>query len=153
VATLIGDLGKGVAPVLMLQTPGDPAAIGWLLGFAAVLGHCYSPFLRFKGGKGIATSGGVMIVLYPAYAALCLAVFTTLRIWGAKRRWIEAGAISSLSSWYLFAAIVASTRPPQDALLAAVMAGFLTYRHKKNFAILFNAWRAQRERTVAAEER
>jgi glycerol-3-phosphate acyltransferase PlsY len=153
IVTLAGDLGKGMLAVAMFHSPGDPLTTGWLYGFAAVLGHCYSPFLAFNGGKGIATSGGVMIVLYPAYAALCLAIFTVLRVSGAKRRWLEAGTIASLSSWFLFAAIVASLRPPQEAWLAALMAGLVTFRHKKNFAVLFSAWRSQRERIATAEER
>ena len=153
IVTLLGDLGKGVLAVALFHSAGDPLTMGWLYGFAAVLGHCYSPFLKFSGGKGIATSGGVMIVLYPAYAALCLAVFAVTRVWGARRRWLEAGTIASLSAWFLFATVVAANRPPQEALLAALMAGFVTFRHKKNFIILIHAWRAQRERIAAAEER
>jgi hypothetical protein len=82
-----------------------------------------------------------------------LAVFTVTRVFGARRKWLEAGTIASLSSWFLFAAIVASNRPPQEGLFAAFMAGFVTFRHKRNFAILFQAWRAQRDRAIATEER
>lgn len=152
IATLLGDLGKGILAVLLFHQEGDPLTTAWLYGFAAVLGHCYSPFLKFNGGKGIATSAGVMIVLYPAYALVCLAVFTAARISGAKRKVLEAGTIASLSTWFLFATIVASTRPPQEALFAAAMAAFVTYRHKSNFGILINAWREQRERPVATAE-
>src|SRR2546426_388703 len=62
-------------------------ALGWSYGLAAVLGHCFSPFLRFKGGKGIATSGGVMLVLYPVWAVIALAYFTAARVAGGKLKW------------------------------------------------------------------
>src|SRR6516225_6058219 len=69
VMALIGDMGKGYLAVWLVyrlfHLPGNDISMGWLYGFAAVVGHCYSPFLRFSGGKGIATSGGVMLVLYP----------------------------------------------------------------------------------------
>src|SRR5713226_3904149 len=73
VLALIGDMGKGCLAAWMLlhfAPQSSRVALGWLGGFAAVLGHCYSPFLRFHGGKGIATSGGVMLVLYPTWAAI-----------------------------------------------------------------------------------
>jgi glycerol-3-phosphate acyltransferase PlsY len=141
--TLLGDLGKGIAAILLFYRAGDPVTTAWLYGFAAVLGHCYSPFLRFNGGKGIATSAGVMLVLYPAIAALCLGYFIVARVTGAKRKWREAGTLASLSSWLLFAGAVAVTRPGDEALFAAAMAAFVTWRHKKNFANLFGASRAQ----------
>src|SRR6266852_2673563 len=62
VLALIGDMGKGFLAIWLFHKAGEPVALGWLYGFAAILGHCYSPFLKFNGGKGIATSGGVMLV-------------------------------------------------------------------------------------------
>ena len=60
VLTLLGDVAKGYLPLLAFYQPdSDPAFHGWLFAFAAVFGHCYSPFLKFNGGKGIATSAGV----------------------------------------------------------------------------------------------
>jgi glycerol-3-phosphate acyltransferase PlsY len=140
--TLAGDLGKGVLAVVLFHRAGDPMTAAWLYGFAAVLGHCYSPFLRFNGGKGIATSGGVMLVLYPALSLACLVYFVAVRVTGAKRKWLEAGTIASLTSWLLFACLVAFLRPVEEAWFAAAMAAFVTWRHKKNFANLFGAWRA-----------
>ena len=49
---LAGDLGKGIAAILFFYRPAEPVSVAWLLGFAVILGHCYSPFLRFNGGKG-----------------------------------------------------------------------------------------------------
>src|SRR5580704_11915898 len=68
------DLLKSLVPMLVgaklaEQSPQDPMTyILWLMvGFAAIIGHMYSIFLRFKGGKGVATSAGVMVGLWPYY--------------------------------------------------------------------------------------
>jgi glycerol-3-phosphate acyltransferase PlsY len=150
--TLLGDLGKGALVVLLFHRASDPMTLGWLYGFAAVLGHCYSPFLQFSGGKGIAASAGVMSVLYPAIALPGLVLFTALRVTGSKRRWIEAGTIASLTTWFVFAAAVAMLATKPEALFAAGMAAFVTWRHKRNFSILFSAWRAQRDPALSNSE-
>ena len=112
-------------------------ALGWSYGLAAVLGHCFSPFLRFKGGKGIATSGGVMLVLYPVWAVIALAYFTAARIAGGKLKWREAGTVASLTTWALFVLLMLFFVGRPDAACAAVMLSFLTWRHKKNLQNLF----------------
>jgi len=133
VLTLAGDLGKGFLAVWFCLRPGDGLLAGWLYGFAAVLGHCYSPFLKFNGGKGVATSAGVMLVLYPRWAAIALLLFTIVRIAGSRRKWKEAGAIGSLSAWMAFTLSMLLFVGSRDALLAAVMTMFLAWRHRKNF--------------------
>ena len=138
VLTLLGDFGKGSAAVLLIGQPGANLDMGWVYGFAVVLGHCYSPFLKFKGGKGIATSAGVMLVLYPGWAAICLLVFTVLRVTGSKRRWLEAGTIASLSSWLLFTALMAVFGSDHDMVHSALMTLLLSWRHRSNFRILMN---------------
>lgn len=133
VLTLLGDLGKGFAAVWLFHQSGDSVAIGWLYGFAVVLGHCYSPFLRFNGGKGIATSGGVMLVLYPLWAAMAIGVYVAARVTGSLLKWREAGMIASLSTWAIFSLLMVARIGPQDALYAGIMTLFLAWRHKKNF--------------------
>lgn len=134
--TLAGDLGKGYLAVWLCLRPEDGALAGWLYGFAAILGHCYSPFLKFNGGKGVATSAGVMMVLYPKLAAASLVVFLIVRIGASKLKWKEAGAIGSLAAWVAFTTFVLAFAGRQDALLAAVMTLFLAWRHKKNLGNL-----------------
>lgn len=130
---LAGDMGKGIVAILLVYHATDPAWKGWAFGFAAILGHCYSPFLKFKGGKGIATSAGVMLVLYPFFAIVSLLYFVVARLFGGKvMRWKEAGAMASLSSWILFVLLMLLFRGNTDTLCAAVVAVFLFWRHKKN---------------------
>jgi len=137
VVALIGDMGKGFLAIWLFHKAGDSVPIGWLFGFAAVLGHCYSPFLKFNGGKGIATSGGVMLRLYPFWAAISLVVFVLLRVGGSKLKWKEAGAIASISGWVFFALLMIVFVGRWDAAYAALMTLFLIWRHKKNLQNLF----------------
>lgn len=142
VLALIGDMGKGCLAVWMVLhfvPQGASATLGWVYGFAAVLGHCYSPFLKFNGGKGVATSGGVMLVLYPVWAAVALAYFALVRMTAGKLKWREAGTIASLSTWLLFVVLVLAFVGQQDAGFAALMTLFLAWRHKKNFLNLANS--------------
>jgi len=133
---LVGDVGKGIAAVSLFWQPGDPWQWAWWMGIAVVLGHCYSPFLKFRGGKGIATSAGVMLVLYPKLAWPCIVTYVVGRIVGAKLKIPEAGALSSLSSWALFAILVASFEGSAPAAYAAALFAFVTWRHRDNLARL-----------------
>ncbi len=144
VAALVGDVGKGVLAIWLVTrawpvSPENGVVLGWLFGFAAVLGHCYSPLLKFNGGKGIATSGGVMVMLYPWLAAVAIALFVVLRLTGSYLKWSERGMIASLSSWALFTVLMFLLRGPTDGGLAAAMTLFLAWRHRKNFQNLMSA--------------
>lgn len=135
IIALAGDMGKGVAALLLTRHGVGQEWMLWALGFAAILGHCYSPFLRFHGGKGIATSAGVMLVLFWQFAVIALAFFAAVRILASKQYKLkEAGAMASLSSWVLFVIFMAVFRTATDAVAAAVIAAFLFWRHRKNLA-------------------
>jgi len=135
---LAGDLGKGVLAILLLRHSAEPVTVAWLLGFAVMLGHCYSPFLRFNGGKGVAASTGVMLVLYPALALVAVASYILLRIAGSRLKLRERGALASLLSWVLFAVLVLVLNGPREALLAAIMLAIVTWRHRDNLQRLFS---------------
>ncbi len=137
VLALIGDMGKGILGIWLFYKAGDPVALGWLYGFAAILGHCYSPWLKFNGGKGIATSAGVMLVLYPFWAGISVPVYVIGRLVGRRFKWKEAGAMASVGSWVFFVVVMAIRLQFTDATYAAVMTLFLAWRHKKNFQNMF----------------
>lgn len=148
VIALVGDMGKGmlalwivlrVWPVALPHGIDPGVALGWLFGFVAVLGHCYSPFLKFNGGKGIATSAGVMLMLYPMWAVMGLVCFVILRMAGSKLKWREAGALASLGTWMVFVILMLIFVGRMDALYAATMTAFLLYRHQKNIRNLLMA--------------
>ena len=142
VPALIGDMGKGYLAVWFVSrlwpiSPQPQVSAGivlaWVYGFFAVLGHCYSPFLKFNGGKGVATSGGAMLAIHWFWALVALAYFAVARVVFGKLRWREAGAIASLTTWVVFTFLMIGFVGNLDAACAAGMTLFLAWRHKKNF--------------------
>jgi glycerol-3-phosphate acyltransferase PlsY len=80
--TLIGDLAKGMVGAslgFLIDWPASAKPNPLLLtGLCAICGHCFSPFLRFKGGKGVATAGGVILIALPAVAPGLLLTFVAI---------------------------------------------------------------------------
>lgn len=140
------DAGKGYLAVIL----GAPLGIegeGLLLagGVMAVLGHCYSPFLRFSGGKGVATAGGVL-------ACLNLPVFSILTlVWAAGLALIRNAGMASttaalvaagLASWALAVPETEFISKPL-AVLLLVVAAVVVLRHKSNIASFFRPPQAE----------
>jgi acyl phosphate:glycerol-3-phosphate acyltransferase len=136
---LAGDAGKGYAAVWLLQQPGESALVGWLYGIAAVLGHSFSPWLGFKGGKGIATVAGAMLRLYPAVLLPCVGLYVALRLVGGKLQWTERGFIASFSAVVLFALLLAWREGFPTAWAGLAVLAFIAWRHKKNIQVLAGA--------------
>jgi glycerol-3-phosphate acyltransferase PlsY len=98
--TLVGDVLKGVFPVGVAHLLDFKEAALLLVGLAAILGHLFPLYLRFKGGKGVATSFGVFLAMVPAVAATCLVV------WGCG---MYFGKYSSVGALAAFAALPFAT--------------------------------------------
>ena len=139
VVTLLGDFGKGTLAIWLASRPGDANPTLWTYGLAAILGHCYSPWLKFNGGKGIATSAGVMIKLYWFYALPVLVFFAILRVAGGKLGWREAGTIASLGAYALFVAVLFWREDMRSALFGLAFLALVTWRHRSNFQKLLGA--------------
>ncbi len=69
-AVFLLDFAKGLIPVLIGRAVGLDAWVVGIVGVAAVIGHCWSPFIGFNGGKGVATSGGAAIGMFPFLLAI-----------------------------------------------------------------------------------
>jgi acyl phosphate:glycerol-3-phosphate acyltransferase len=123
------DVAKGVVPVAILGPwSNGPAWFTVALGIAAVLGHMFSPYVRFQGGKGVATAAGVFLALAP------LAVLISLVIWAAAL-WLSGYvSVASLAAAVLFPIWVRVTAPgePYTFWAAIVLALLLVYAHRAN---------------------
>jgi acyl phosphate:glycerol-3-phosphate acyltransferase len=89
---LVGDIGKGMVAVLLIARLSTWPHAALVCGIAAILGHVFSLFLKFRGGKGIATSAGVFLALAPIPTLLAVVVFAGVV---AVTRMVSAGSISA----------------------------------------------------------
>ena len=133
ILALLLDLGKGVAAVLLARRLGAAPALVGAAAFFVMLGHCYPVWLKFQGGKGVATSAGAMGALAPPAMALTLLVFLAVVAW---KRWVSLGSISAAASFPLFVFTTQrlgwEDRDP-SLLLAALLIGlFIVWKHRTN---------------------
>jgi glycerol-3-phosphate acyltransferase PlsY len=90
IMTLVGDCLKGMLPVLAVKYSSLPVEYAAWVGLAAFCGHVFSVFLRFRGGKGVATALGVFLALSPLAVAIAVGVFGVLMmVW----RYVSLGSI------------------------------------------------------------
>jgi glycerol-3-phosphate acyltransferase PlsY len=125
--TLVGDLVKGLLPVLLARTwLTSPWAIG-LVALAAVIGHLYPVFAGFHGGKGVATTLGASLPLLPGPLLIAFLVFATCV---ALRRQVSLGSLAAAAALPIAAFVWGS--PAAYVLYALVAATLIWYRHREN---------------------
>lgn len=141
IATLVLDLAKGALPVAFVPHapwaaafPGGAAWCAVAVGFAAVAGHVWTFLAGFKGGKGVATSAGVLLALSPAAFGIFLLVFLATLL---TTRYVSLGSMLgavafTLALWFLGGRHTADPR----FLLAALLTVLVVARHKDNIARL-----------------
>ncbi len=132
ILTLLCDALKGSIPVLFgyyaLNNPG--IALG--AGFLAILGHIFPVTLKFKGGKGVATSFGVLLAAFPLPGVVALSIWlTAMLVW----RYSSLGALLSFGTLPLIMAFV--QREFQAVLFSFLLLPLIYYRHGENIARLF----------------
>ena len=80
IAVLIADIGKGALAVFIARWLGLPLVWIFVVGFAAVVGHNWPVFLKFRGGKGAATTLGVLLALFPLEAGISFGIIVIILI-------------------------------------------------------------------------
>jgi len=128
-ATLIADVLKSALPVwLGYRFLGPDIAV--VTGLGAVLGHCFPIWLRFRGGKGVATAAGVILVLTPVVLLVILALFTAV-VWFT--RYVSLGSVTAA----MLAPVMAYlTGQVQAAELYLVLALIVIGLHRANIGRL-----------------
>lgn len=134
VLTLVGDTLKGFLPLLAFKTWLEPTPTQ--LGIAsavAILGHCYPVYLKFKGGKGVATALGIFLVLSPKAVFFALIVFI---LTVAITRYISLGSVLAALSAPL---VILLLNHPQPIFLATLfIAALVIWRHNSNIRRLLD---------------
>lgn len=137
IATLLLDMLKGTLPVLILPRtalgaafPGGPDACGIATALAAVLGHMVTFLAGFRGGKGVATTAGVVLALFPvAWSIACSVFIVTV----ALSRYISLGSI--LGALAFATAVALTAHGPHASLqtgFAVAVAALIIVRHHEN---------------------
>lgn len=140
VVVLVLDLVKGLVPSLAGLAI-DGRALGLACGVAAVVGHVFPAARVRRGGKGVATTGGLAIALYP------LIFLGLLAIWALVVRLARTASVGSLVIAVLFPiAVLATGRPWWEAAAVAGASALVIVRHSSNIARL---WRNEERRLTA----
>jgi glycerol-3-phosphate acyltransferase PlsY len=142
IATFILDATKGMIVMLIAMALGADDNVLWTLAVLSVLGHTFSPFLRFDGGKGVATGFGVLLVMLPIEAMIAMGV------WFVTGKVLKISSISSLIG--LTALIVSSfiIHPTVPEIYShapiLIIAFIIFYKHVPNIVRLLR----KEEKTV-----
>jgi glycerol-3-phosphate acyltransferase PlsY len=130
----IVDIGKGTLPVMLFSPrAGDAVWIPLALGVAAIVGHVFSIFIRFKGGKGVATAAGVVLGLAPVPTAIAIGIWA-LVVWATG--YVSLGSILGSVSFPV-ALLVLGSRDVVLLGIGAVIATFIVFTHRGNISRLF----------------
>lgn len=136
VFVLTGDVLKAMIPVFAVRyfLAGTPDAVplaSVVVGLVAILGHSYSIFLKFGGGKGMATAGGLILVLWPMSAPILLGIWIAII---AVTRYVSLGSIVVA---VLLPVLVYLMYPKTEYIIFALLAGLvIIFRHRSNIARL-----------------
>ena len=126
---LVLDILKGFLPILFIEIFTEENILGVMSCIFLVLGHCYPVFHKFKGGKGVATGFGSVVVLLP-YIALGIPIALPIIY---KTRYVSLGAIlGCIISIFLIILFVALELLPSESLMILFVPLLIIYKHKQN---------------------
>ncbi|MBN2383698.1 glycerol-3-phosphate 1-O-acyltransferase PlsY [bacterium] len=130
--TLILDIAKGAISVSLGLAANPTNLTPWITGLACIIGHIYPVYLQFKGGKGIATSLGVFMILAP------LATFISFIVWVimlVMTRRVSLASLSAVSCLALLLVVFASTQSAWSISMALLVLIF--WSHRENIGRLY----------------
>jgi acyl phosphate:glycerol-3-phosphate acyltransferase len=135
IVTLLFDAGKGLGAVLLARFvfPGNTAAAPAAALFA-VAGHVYPVWLKFRGGKGVATGLGSFILLAPKSVVICIAIFLALV---ALFRYVSLASMGAVALLPILI-FVLTPRTPEVSLVALFAALLILIQHRGNMGRLLS---------------
>lgn len=139
ILTLLLDLAKGSAAVLLAERLSHESAT-WMIvaAFAALIGHCFPVWLKFKGGKGVATAAGVFLVLSPLACLIAVVLFLLVVIFW---RYVSLGSIAAAAAMPLLMYFLWAPHhaPPLAVTLGTLAVVLLViYKHRGNLQRLID---------------
>lgn len=126
--TLILDILKGFLPVILVKSTSysENITVVSAVGIFAILGHCFTPFLKFKGGKAVATSIGVLLAVMPSVAAV------TVLIWIITFKISRISSLSALVAFSLLPVNVYLFGPSEFFYFSLILLFVVYIRHIQN---------------------
>ena len=128
----IMDLIKGVVPTAIGLYFGN-IEVGFFCGVSTVIGHIFPIMLSFKGGKGVATSIGVLIGVFPIYGIIALLIGVALIM---KTRLVSLGSIAGMATVPFI--LYSARQNTKSIVTGAILAGFIMFTHRENIKRLIN---------------
>jgi len=135
-ATLILDAGKGLAAVALARLCFDGSRRDLLLSIAAlfaIVGHLYPVWLKFRGGKGVATSLGSFALLTPKSILCMVGLFLVLAL---AFRYVSLGSIAAAGSFPLFAWVFHEYGEPRELIVIGLVSVLVIWKHRQNLVRL-----------------
>ena len=130
------DMAKGAVPVLVLAPRVSSSQVFAIVcGLVAILGHVFSVFVRFRGGKGVATAAGVMLGLTPAALGIAALVWATLVF---LTGYVSVGSIAAAAVFPLAVLLVERPTSPEILWIDVVVAAAIIWLHRANIRRLLN---------------
>jgi acyl phosphate:glycerol-3-phosphate acyltransferase len=123
------DIAKGFVPAFYFPRVDGREAAFWALvyGAAAIIGHVFSIYVRFKGGKGVATGAGVFLALSPVAVLVGLGIWTLLV---ALTGYVSLASIAAAAALPVLVAVTGAAR--EVLLLSVLLSVFVIYAHRAN---------------------
>ena len=131
--TLVLDVAKGAGAVLLAEKLSNGSAI-WMMvaAFAVLVGHCFPVWLKFKGGKGVATAAGIFLVLSPLACLAAVVLFILVVVFW---KYVSLGSVSAAAAMPLLIYFLWAPRhapPPVITIGTLAVSLLITYKHRGN---------------------